>query len=185
MKVSKRLLVCVLVVLSSMTLAASSHAELRFGPWVYFAPYYFPPDGCCLGYCFGPDDFIPRYESPNPPIPSHDVGPCLGCPGPAPIPRKVTPRSQASRPTHSMAPAPRLREDRPVPSETRVLQPSRTDRTGVPASLNSTPAVSNQLPAGEKSLQQPQAVNHPGPQPSESASRTITRPLKWGQDRSR
>ena len=185
MKVSKRLLVFVLVALSSITLAASSHAEPRFGPWVYFAPYYFPPDGCCLGFCFGPNDFIPRYESPNPPIPSYDIGACLGYPRPAPLPRKVAPGSHVNLSSHSMAPAPRLNENRPALSATRVPRPSRTEQTGVPASLTSSPADDNQSPDSESSLRQPQAVTHPGPETSESSSRTVTRPLKWGQDRTR
>jgi hypothetical protein len=209
MRIRKTLLLCVLAILSTIAIAASSQAEQRFGPWAYFAPYYFPPDGCCLGYCFGPDDFRPRYESPNPPIPSHDIGACLGSPQPAPYPKKVAPPRHISRSAPSMAPVPRLKESRPSPSTLRAIQPSPSDRTGVPASITSTPPERNQLPSSGGSLQQPQAVNHPGPQtvnnpvpqavsnpvpqtvnnpapqPSDSASRTVTRPLKWGQDRAR
>ncbi len=56
-------------------LNALSHTEERFGPWLYYAPYYFPPDGCCLGHCFSPDEFRPRYEAPNPPQPKNDAPP--------------------------------------------------------------------------------------------------------------
>jgi hypothetical protein len=185
MRIRKTLLVGVLVVISAIAITASSHAEERFGPWVYFAPYYFPPDGCCLGYCFGPADFLPRYESPNPPIPSYDIGACLGSPGPAPYPRKVAPRHHISRSAPSMAPVPRLKESRPAPSPTRTLQPSRTDQTGVPSSITSTPPNSNPVHSPGGSLQQPQAVTHPGPTTSDSAPRTVTRPLHWGQDRAR
>jgi hypothetical protein len=186
MRTRKTLLLCVLVVLSTIALAASSHAEERFGPWLYFAPYYFPPDGCCLGYCFGPNDFRPRYESPNPPIPSYDIGACLGCPQPAPYPQKVHPRYRTSRPAPSMAPVSRLKESRPSLSETRAIQRPRPDRTGVPSSITSTPTDRNHALSPTGSLHQPQAVNHPGPQTTaSSAGRTVTRPLKWGQDRAR
>lgn len=185
MRIRKTLILCVMVVLSSIAISASSHAEQRFGPWVYFAPYYFPPDGCCLGYCFGPDDFRPRYESPNPPIPSHDIGACLGCPQPAPYPRKVAPQHHISRSAPSMAPVPRLKESRPSPSATRAPHPSQPDRTGVPASITSTPTDRSQMSSTGGSLGQPQAVNHPGPKPNDSATRTVTRPMQWGQDRAR
>jgi hypothetical protein len=185
MRIRKTLLVCVLVILSAVAIAASSNAEQRFGPWLYWAPYYFPPDGCCLGYCFGPDDFRPRYESPNPPIPSYDIGACVGCPQPAPYPQKVHPRRHMSRPAPSMAPVSRLKESRPSPSETRVLQSSRPNRTGVPASITSAPTERNQLPSAGGSLHRPQPVNHSGPEMTTSAGRTVTRPLKWGQDRAR
>lgn len=170
MRISKIVLICVIAIISALAAQTSSHSEERFGPWVYFAPYYFPPDGCCLGQCFGPDDFLPRYESPNPPIPSHDVGACLSCPRPAPYPRKVAPRSHVSRTARSMTPVPRS---------------SHTDRTGVPASITSPPPDKIQLPSNRGSLQQPQAVSHPGPETKDTGSRTVTRPLKWGQDRPR
>jgi hypothetical protein len=170
MRISKVLLICVFTIISALALQTSSHAEPRFGPWLYYAPYYFPPDGCCLGYCFGPDDFRPRYESPNPPLPSHDVGACLPGPRPAPYPKKVASRPQMSRPAPSMAPVPR---------------PSRSERTGVPASVASPPQDRNQSLSSSGSLQQPRAITHPGPQTNDSGPRTVTRPLKWGQDRAR
>ncbi len=132
MRISKIVLICVIAIISALAAQTSSHSEERFGPWVYFAPYYFPPDGCCLGQCFGPDDFLPRYESPNPPIPSHDVGACLGCPRPAAYPRKLVPRSHISRTAPSMAPVPRLKESRPSPSATRAIQPSPSDQNRCP-----------------------------------------------------
>lgn len=42
--------------------------ELRFGPWAYFAPYYFPPfvfDNCAVPAVA----FEPKYESPPPAMP--------------------------------------------------------------------------------------------------------------------
>jgi hypothetical protein len=72
---TRLVLVAALMALVLFALPVTSHAEERFGPWVYYAPYYFPPDKCCLGHCFGPDDFLPRYESPNPPEPPNNVPP--------------------------------------------------------------------------------------------------------------
>jgi hypothetical protein len=168
MRIRKILLLFVFVIVSAIALATSSHAETRFGPWAYFAPYYFPPDGCCLGYCFGPDDFRPRYESPNPPIPCHDVGACLPGPRPAPYPRKVSSRPQISSSAPSMAPVPHA---------------SRSDRTGVPSGIASPPPDRNQSLSSAGALQQPRAITHPGPLTSDSGPRTVTRPLKWGQAR--
>jgi hypothetical protein len=65
---------------------ALSDTEERFGPWLYYAPYYFPPDRCCLGYCFSADEFRPVYESPNPPQPRNDAPPQCA---PAPPPSKT------------------------------------------------------------------------------------------------
>jgi hypothetical protein len=76
-------------------LQAHAYTGSRFGPWLYFAPYYFPVSGCCKGFCFSPGDFRPTYESPNPlppgvpvvpsgpppPITKCKTGACL--PGPA------------------------------------------------------------------------------------------------------
>jgi hypothetical protein len=67
--------ITLLVGLLILSFCCVAHAELRFGPWVYFAPYYFPPEGACNG---GPVDaraFLPKYESPAPPAPSYDPGP--------------------------------------------------------------------------------------------------------------
>jgi hypothetical protein len=70
---------------------ALSDTEERFGPWLYYAPYYFPPDGCCLGHCFSPDEFRPVYESPNPPQPRNDAPPQCA---PAPPPSKTASRAK-------------------------------------------------------------------------------------------
>jgi len=186
MRITKLLLVCVFTILSAMTLQTSSHADPRFGPWVYFAPYYFPPDGCCLGQCFGPADFLPRYEAPNPPIPSHDVGACLQCPRPASYPTKGVPRQHVSRPAASRAIAP-MPSKAVVPAPSRAIAPAvqPKNRTGVPASITSPPPDKNQPPSNGGALQQPQAINHPGPQTTDAAAQTVKRPLKWGKDRTR
>lgn len=56
-------------------LPSLSLAEERFGPWAYYAPYYFPPQMVYAGRLFSPQDFLPRYETPNPPQPSNAAPP--------------------------------------------------------------------------------------------------------------
>ena len=51
------------------TVAAYADFGPRFGPWRYFAPYYFPKGNQCKGYCLTPKDYLPKYEDPNPYIP--------------------------------------------------------------------------------------------------------------------
>jgi hypothetical protein len=80
---------------------ALSNTEERFGPWLYYAPYYFPPDGCCLGYCFSPDEFRPVYESPNPPQPRDDAPPQCA---PAPPPSKTAGKSKKVGPEAQQIP---------------------------------------------------------------------------------
>ncbi len=80
---------------------ALSNTEERFGPWLYYAPYYFPPDGCCLGYCFSPDEFRPVYESPNPPQPRNDAPPPCA---PAPPPSKTSGRAKNVSPEAQQIP---------------------------------------------------------------------------------
>lgn len=176
------------------------YPEPRFGPWVYFAPYYFPPDDCCCGYCFGPMDFLPQYESPNPPIPSHDVGPCLNCGQPAPYPHKIRLRRRASRPASSMAPVPRLRESRPAASiapkprlkesrpqasELSVSRSPSTNRTGIPASITSPPPEAGQSLSNANSLKPPRAISRPAPQTTDHGTGNTSHPFKWGQERER
>ncbi|MFH0825396.1 MAG: hypothetical protein V2B18_21805 [Pseudomonadota bacterium] len=50
------------------------HAEEeRFGPWVYFAPYYFPGHNTAVGACLTPEHFEPLYEVDNPRIPGQPM----------------------------------------------------------------------------------------------------------------
>jgi hypothetical protein len=119
-----------------------SYAEERFGPWVYYAPYYYPPDNLCLACVSSPLDFLPRYESPNPPIPSHDPGP--QCP-PEPI-RKVGPQNSAG-----------FMPPEPGP----VYAPRRGRMHGAPRAL--APVSSYEPLPGNRSVQQPQPVSS-GPQ---------------------
>ncbi|MBI5568810.1 MAG: hypothetical protein HY914_02600 [Desulfomonile tiedjei] len=90
MNTHKAALVLVLIAVIAAFPAASS-AEQRFGPWAYYAPYYFPPGLACIGHCFTPLDLLPRYESPNPEPPSSAVPPCTA--GPPARPAKVAARA--------------------------------------------------------------------------------------------
>jgi hypothetical protein len=105
-----------LVLTFTFPLQALSHSEERFGPWRYYAPYYFPPDRCCLGYCFSPDDFRPTYESPNPPQPKNDAPP--RCAAPPPPPQNAA---------HRGNPAPQAARQMPP------MKPMLGDRPGAPA----------------------------------------------------
>lgn len=116
-----------------------AYSEERFGPWKYFAPYYFPPEKCCLGYCFGPDDLFPRYETPPPPRPSY-AGDCWkpGMPGPMipgqrkrlarshpyspPAVRPAPVRSNQVNPPAVSAPKPQTRDI--VPARPRMVSPA-------------------------------------------------------------
>jgi len=105
-----------LVLTFTFPFQALSHTEERFGPWLYYAPYYFPPDRCCLGYCFSPDDFRPTYESPNPSQPKDDAPP--RCAAPPPPPQKAAPRGNTG---------PQVARQMPQ------LKPVLNDRPGAPA----------------------------------------------------
>jgi hypothetical protein len=81
---NRKIIVLLLIVTAAaLTVASSGYCEFgpRFGPWKYYAPYYFPRTGC-LGMCFSPADYVPIYEDPNPLVP--------GLPTPLPPPRRPT-----------------------------------------------------------------------------------------------
>lgn len=144
-----------LTALFSLALTAAmltaANAELRFGPWVHFAPYYFPPASAGLGICFSPDDFGPKYESPNPLKPSAEGY----CPPPVRRPvRKVSqaiPRSQVSAPLAEVRP--RVRPHRISPRRAGAPLPAArpVQRQRV------TPAPGSQS-MGAQPLSRPQAV---------------------------
>lgn len=118
--------------LLAATIVLSAHppatADMRFGPWVYFAPYYFPPDRCCLGYCLTDQDFIPKYQSPNPLPPPRDGY----CPPPKRSGRVKTSAASGSRSSVGIP-------VRTVPSEPRS---QRLNRPGsqAPRVVPTTPA---------------------------------------------
>ena len=86
MKYSKAAFILTLTAATIMTAAlCDSHAQDRFGPFLHYAPYYFPKDGC-KGFCFSAEDYRPTYEDPNPLPP-----PRGRMPVPKPKPSKVKP----------------------------------------------------------------------------------------------
>lgn len=104
-----------LLVALVFALQVPAHGEERFGPWKYFAPYYFPPDKCCLGHCFGPDDVLPRYETPPPPMPSYG-GDCPNPGMPESMPPMARKRLAVSHPVMGPAAGPgavRMNQVRP------------------------------------------------------------------------
>jgi len=55
--------------ISLFTITAYADVEPPFGPWRYFAPYYYAPNHTCEGFLLTPEQFMPRYEVPNPLVP--------------------------------------------------------------------------------------------------------------------
>ena len=135
---TRKIIVLLLIVTAaSLTVASSAFCEFgpRFGPWKYYAPYYFPREGC-LGICFSPKDYIPTYEDPNPLVP--------GLPTPIPPPRKVgkvkPPRFQAMRRGRGPArPLPPLPPAQPVPSNNPFYQGSSSTAPNTPPAGQSAP----------------------------------------------
>ena len=73
MKFGKCLGIAIAILLSLSAMASAYERELRFGPWAYYAPYYFPAfvhDPCFMP----PDTFLSKYETPPPPMPKWDPG---------------------------------------------------------------------------------------------------------------
>jgi hypothetical protein len=73
MKFGKCLGIAIGIVLALSAMASANEPELRFGPWAYYAPYYFP--SFVYNACFMPPDaFMSKYETPPPPMPKWDPG---------------------------------------------------------------------------------------------------------------
>lgn len=64
--------ICLLISVMILSVAGPSLSEDgRFGPWVMYAPYYFPAfvyDQCVIPA----DAWSPKYETPPPPMPKPD-----------------------------------------------------------------------------------------------------------------
>ena len=142
MRICKSVIISLAIIAFLAGLQAAACAEERFGPWVYYSPYYFPPENGCLGYLLSPEDYLPRYESPNPPKP------CYGgdCPFPGmPVP---PPRMARHVPRGAQIAVPRA-----VASPPAAASQSQFGSSSGP--MSQSRAV---VPNG------PRPVNHPGPQ---------------------
>ena len=151
-------IIAALLAVLLFALPMTSHSEERFGPWAYFAPYYFPPDKCCLGHCFGPEDFGPRYESPNPPIPKSD-------PPPPPEPRRQrvqkVPQVAGHVPHAQLAPDPIPMPPAPGPAPRAISSRAISDRP-----ISAAQTVSRPGPSGpNKPINGPRAANTTQPRP--------------------
>lgn len=157
-----------ILTMSVSAIAGGAQTNERFGPWKYYAPYYFPKNGC-YGICFSPDDFKPVYEDPNPLAPKGVYRPQPLPPIPGGV-RKVTaapparpaaqrrimqpmtkphgqmrpmskPQTPKQRPTVSTPPPPR--QDLQVkPPPRRKLPPTfgkPSARIGPPPRISATP----------------------------------------------
>jgi hypothetical protein len=106
----------------------------RFGPFKYFAPYYFPSDGCCRGLWLKPEHYRPLYEDPNPTSPGEPTAI-----QPQPRPKKKT-ISVSVMPQKSQLTKPKLPET--VESSQRLKGPA----SGRPQSLRVTPPANSAGP---------------------------------------
>lgn len=180
MKKSMSLILALSALLVTPAFTLPSHAEVRFGPWVYYAPYYYPPDNQCLACVNSPLDFLPRYESPNPPAPSYDPGP--QCPPMPPAKTKVrksaalhAPGSQSiSKPPVRRAPQPK-RSIEPVDGFGRQQRSSER-----PQSINE-PRASK--PGSQDSVERPQPVSSAPQVLQPGSQRPANRPMFRGQGR--
>ena len=143
-----------------ITVTAGAQAELRFGPWVYWAPYYYPSPEKMRMLGFHTKDFAPRYQEPNPIAPKSDGY----VPPPPPI-RKVAARSpRRVRMAPPSTSAPQL-NPRPVPTRPSSLRkPTISRQPAVARSSQPTaPGSTSRQQLRWGSRERPQAVgSHPG-----------------------
>ncbi len=128
MRSSRLALIFILAAAFAIAAPAGSQAELRFGPWVYWAPYYYPSPEKLRALGFKSEDFAPRYQSPNP-VPPGSEGDYI--PPPPRRPRKVA--SRVPSPHGSQSPAvstPRI-HPRAVPPQRLRSTPSVNPRSAV------------------------------------------------------
>jgi hypothetical protein len=126
MKFGKYLGIAIGIVLSLSAMASAYERELRFGPWAYYAPYYFPPfvyDACFMP----PDAFMSKYETPPPPMPKWDPGKRAYDP-PPPMNKRMKRRAPVNMGAEMMGGAPMSAENsamRPMQSTGRNLSRPR------------------------------------------------------------
>lgn len=170
-----------------VALPSLSCAEERFGPWVYYAPYYYPPFMKFAGRPMCPQDFAPKYESPNPPQPSNAVPP-----RPMEPPKRVTKVSsrrmdsgmggshfrnyQRSSISTPYTPKPRQERVNSVPSATvRPSEPSQRSASFPPPQETQRPPY---LPPAKPTPQLSSpgvGANHYPPSPQPAAQQTPAR----------
>ena len=139
-----------------------SFAEERFGPWVHYAPYYYPPNMVFAGRLFCPQDFAPRYESPNPPQPSNAVPPGM-------IASQKRPVKVSSRGMHSGMRGATLRNYGRSSISTPYVPRTRQERveTLPSAGVRSEPAA---RPAMRSSVERPVSTYVPQARPTQQLS---------------
>jgi len=154
MKISTIGLVVVLAVSIGTATATLSQAEYRFGPWVYWAPYYYPPEEMmqCLG--FKPEDFAPRYQAPNPMAPPD-------CPPPPPLLGRIASREKMKQQLNG--PVVDVPTRVPVRRPQRVLRSTGGPRTSPPTTIQERPQVSVPEPPGQRKYQFGQEEPQPVP----------------------
>ena len=85
----KIILPALLFVMTVLTMTVHADLGTVFGPWRYYAPYYFPPEVTQGPTCYRPQQFLPRYQDPNPlpdipeprqPAPGYGPAPAMGMP---------------------------------------------------------------------------------------------------------
>jgi hypothetical protein len=140
-------LIFVLTIMMLAAMHGMSQAELRFGPWVYYAPYYFPPPEACPE-CWPVGALGPRYESPPPPPPKRD-GEWRQ------FERQLGSRKDATKSTRKISRA----EPRAAPP-IGATRPRPLDRTKAKAAPGPNPRPT----AG--SVYQPQPTRQPGVRPT-------------------
>ncbi len=127
MKLLKLLCAAAAIYLALTVNALCAGPELRFGPWAYYASYYFPP--FVYDQCFMPADaWLPKYETPPPPMPNWDPG--KSPLGPTKLQKKKVKRASRGYLKAPMQPQPKqLKEKRrlgPPPGRTRPI-PDRVE----------------------------------------------------------
>lgn len=145
MRIFRLVVISLAMIAILVGLQAGASAEERFGPWVYYSPYYFSPDNSCLGCFLSPADWLPKYESPNPPKPSYG-GECSFPSMPVRPPSKMArhaPRGADLTPPRAVPPA---------------QQRTQTNQSQFRSSLRPVGQPTAVVPNG------PKPVNHPGPQ---------------------
>ena len=165
MRYTKAALVLIVAASFVLLLQVPAPAEERFGPWVYYAPYYFPPDGTCNGLCLSPSAFLPTYESPNPPEPNGERPPRP--PREARQPTKVAAHTPHTGPSSMDAPPPRQSGSNrfsPIEKPRRAKAGEQGESLKSILRQKSRPTETPDLPSGS-SRPQPVSPSAPGERP--------------------